>query len=179
MRALVIYESMYGNTHVIADHLAAGLHPAWEVDVVPVSDATTERLAGVDLVLVGGPTHVHGMSSARSREGAATAAERSDGTLTLDPDARGLGLRDWFSAITASPRVMAAAFDTRFDGSPLLTGRASKGIAKRLRADGFDVIAEPESFLVDKQNHLLEGEAERATAWAAKVAEATSPRARR
>ena len=66
-----------------------------------------------------------------------------------------------------------AAFDTRIDAPAALTGRASKGIAKRLRRCGFDLVAEPESFLVDKHNHLLEGEAERARAWGAALASAT------
>ena len=49
---------------------------------------------------------------------------------------------------------------------PLLTGRASKGIEKRLAKHGYDLVADPESFIVDKQNHLIDGEAERARQWA-------------
>ena len=48
----------------------------------------------------------------------------------------------------------------------LLTGRASKGIAKRLAELGDRLAAEPESFVVDSENHLLAGEADRAEAWA-------------
>ncbi len=59
----------------------------------------------------------------------------------------------------------AAAFDTRVHASTLVTGQASKGIAKRLHRHGFDTIVEPESFFVDKHNHLEPDEAERATAW--------------
>ena len=64
----------------------------------------------------------------------------------------------------------AAAFDTRIDASPLLTGRASRGIEKRLTRLGYDLVADPESFLVDKTSHLLPGEAERAVEWAAELA---------
>jgi hypothetical protein len=64
----------------------------------------------------------------------------------------------------------AAAFDTRIDGPALLTGRASKGIGRRLAHLGYDLVADPESFLVDKQNHLQPGEAERAVAWGAALA---------
>ncbi len=74
---------------------------------------------------------------------------------------------------TAFPRsfgASAAAFDTRIDGPATLTGRASKGIARRLRHHGLELIAGPESFLVDKHNHLLDGEADRAQEWASKLA---------
>jgi hypothetical protein len=52
-------------------------------------------------------------------------------------------------------------------GPPAITGRASKGIAKRLRAHGFDVVAEPESFIVTKENHLEDHEIEHAQEWGA------------
>ena len=35
MRAVVVYESMYGNTHLIADAIGAGLEAAFDVRVVP------------------------------------------------------------------------------------------------------------------------------------------------
>ncbi len=66
--------------------------------------------------------------------------------------------------------MASAAFDTRIDASPILTGRASRGIAHRLTRVGYDLVADPESFLVDKQSHLLPGEAERATQWATQLA---------
>ena len=65
----------------------------------------------------------------------------------------------------------AAAFDTRIDAPALVTGRASRGIEKRLVKLGYDLVADPESFLVDKQNNLLPGEADRAVRWATELAE--------
>ena len=73
---------------------------------------------------------------------------------------------DWFHALPATAPRAAAAFDTRTDAPALLTGRASKGIAKRLAELGYRLAAEPESFVVDSENHLLAGEADRAEAWA-------------
>ena len=35
MHALVVYEPMYGNTHVVAGHIADGLRETYEVTVVP------------------------------------------------------------------------------------------------------------------------------------------------
>jgi len=174
MRAVVVYESMFGNTHVVANHVAAGLASAYEVSVVPVHDATADLLDGVDLLVVGGPTHIHGMTSERSRATAVETAAKPESGVELDPDAEGEGLRDWFDDLPELHHVRAAAFDTRIGSvAPIMSGRASKGIARRLRRHGVDLIAEPESFLVDADNHLIEGEADRATAWASTVATAT------
>jgi len=169
MQVLIVYESMYGNTHAIAAEIAAGLATYGETKVVAVQEATSATLAWADLVIVGGPTHAHGMSSAQSRKGAREAAEKPDSALALDPDAAGPGLRDWFKALRATKNKPAAAFDTRFDAPAVLTGRASRGIASRLRDHGFHLVAEPESFLVDKHNELVAGEAERARAWGVRL----------
>lgn len=172
MRAVVVYESMYGNTHSLADAIGAGLRgPGDEVDVVPVHDATNAVLAGADLLVAGGPTHVHSLTRPSTRKAAVDAAEKPEADLVLDPDAEGEGLREWFDRVEALPRS-AAAFDTRIDASAMLTGRASKGIAKRLRKHGCELVLEPESFLVSKENHLLEHESEHARAWGAALASA-------
>ena len=61
MKALVIYDSLHGNTEKIAHAIGAGLSGAIEtpgsVEVVKVSDVHPDRLAGLDLLFVGGPTH--------------------------------------------------------------------------------------------------------------------------
>jgi Flavodoxin len=169
MRALIVYESMYGNTHAVADHIAEGLSPLFDTTVVPVSGATPHLVAATDLLVVGGPTHVHGMSRKTTRTAARDAAEKDAG-LELDPEAEGPGLRDWFDDIEDGHRIAAAAFDTRIDAPAALTGRAAKGIARRLKDHGFQLVVKPESFLVDKHNNLLESEVERATAWGAALA---------
>ena len=174
MRAVVVYESMYGNTHQIADAIGAGLETAFDVRVVPVSQASAAVLDGADLVVVGGPTHVHGMSRASTRKAAVQAADKPVSPLTVEPDALGPGLREWFGSLGRYP-VKAAAFDTRVHGPAALTGRACKGVAHLLRAHGFDVMAEPESFLVTKQDRLEPHETDRAREWGAKLAAAAVP----
>jgi Flavodoxin domain len=164
MRALVIYESMYGNTHQIAEAIAEGLGLADGVEVLPVADVTESMLDQADLVVVGGPTHAHGVSRESTRKAAVDAAAKPGNALHLDPGSAGVGLRDWFESL-GTGHGMAAAFDTRTKGSAVFTGRAATGIAKRLRHRGLDVIAEPESFLVDKHNELLPGERGRALVW--------------
>jgi flavodoxin-like protein len=168
MRALIVYESMYGNTHALATDIAAGLRTEHEVTLVPVSRATRELVAAADLIVVGGPTHMHGMSTATSRRSAAEAARKEGSSLTLDPDAGGQGLRAWLDGL-GEQRALAAAFDTRLSGPPMFTGRASRGISRLLARAGCRLLAAPESFLVNKQNALLPGEIARARDWGALI----------
>jgi hypothetical protein len=135
---------------------------------VPVSLADALSLADFNLVVVGGPTHVHGMSRASTRHAADDAATASGGDLVMEPDSTSEGVREWLASLSGMTG-RAAAFDTRLDAAPLLTGRASKGIAKMLRAAGLELVAQPESFLVDKDTRLLAGEEQRAQAWGASL----------
>ena len=164
MRALIIYESMYGNTHAIAEAIARGLQPGTDVTVVPVAGATPELLAAADLIVAGGPTHVHGMSRPATRKSAVDQTRKHDGQPALDADAEGPGLRDWFGSLDRM-NGMAAAFDTRLAGPAMFTGSAAKGIAKLLERHGFTLIAEAESFLVTGDNKLRPGEEDRAKEW--------------
>lgn len=176
MRALVVYESMYGNTHLVANCIAEGLRDkACDVTVVPVSRAAPDVVAGTDLIVVGGPTHVHGMTSNSSRKAAVDAADKPGSALSLEPDASGPGLRDWLHILRLGDGTAAAAFDTRVDGGVMLTGRASNGIARRLRQRGYHLVVPAQSFLVSKQNTLLDGEADRAQTWGAALAFAAGP----
>jgi hypothetical protein len=142
MRVLVVYESMYGNTRVVASNIADGLRAGHDVILAPVPEATGELLAWADLVIVGGPTHMHHLSTASSRRMAAQRVNDQASGLTLEPDAVGPGLRDWFDGI-APGLVLAAAFDTRINARSVFTGRASRGIRKLLKQHGYHVIAAP------------------------------------
>ncbi len=164
MGALVVYESMYGNTHLIAEAIGDGLRELFETEVMSIHDASSDMVQRADLLVVGGPTHAHGMSHGSTRQAAADALSKPDTDLTLDPDAVGDGVREWFESL-GPLTAKAAAFDTRVDMSALLSGRASKGIAKQLGRLGCDLVAEPESFLVTKDTHLEPDEASRARVW--------------
>jgi hypothetical protein len=172
MRALVIFESMYGNTHAAADAIAEGL--GGEVEVRPVHDAGGVP-GDVDLLVVGGPTHMHGLSTALSRKMALSAAKEDAGKVepgaTEEP-----GLREWLRALDGAG-LRAAAFDTRGDARAAVTGSAARGIGRRLRHRGFDVI-DSQSFLVaDAEGPLEEGELDRAREWGAALATTTAPSA--
>lgn len=177
MRSVVVYESMFGNTHLIAEAIADALRPVSEVVVVPVEEATTELDRGADLLVVGGPTHAHGMSRASSRASAAEQARKPDADVELEDNAEGPGLREWFDSLgQRAVNLPAAAFDTRVKGPALLTGRASKGIARRLDDLGCTLVTEPKSFLVDFSNHLLDDEEQHARAYGARLAAVVAAR---
>jgi hypothetical protein len=179
MRALVVYESMYGNTHAVAVSIAAGLSARHDVTLVPVTRATPELVAAADLLVAGGPTHLHRMSTAASRRWAADAARKRVSGLTMDPDADGPGVRGWLEGAGSlgslgGQNTLAVAFDTRLSGVPLFTGRASRGISRLLAGHGCRMFAAPESFLVSKKDTLRDGEAARARAWGAMIGAAAS-----
>ena len=172
MRALVVYESMYGSTHIIADNIADGLRGDYEVTVVPAGKATPELVAAADLIVAGAPTHLHGLSTAKSRQMAAQAAAKPGSGLRMDPDAGGPCMQDWLKDL-GHQAGLAAAFDTRVNGLALLTGRASRPIARLLKRHGYRLVAAPEGFLVCSHGTLLDGEASWARRWGKTIAAAS------
>jgi hypothetical protein len=159
MRALVVYESMFGNTQAIADAVADGLAARMRVDAVEVGVAPTVVGDDVVLLVVGGPTHAFGMSRQATRQDAGRQAER--GLVSA-----GIGLREWLTAVKGSGSVAAAAFDTRIQ-RPRLPGSAARAAEKGLRRRGFRIVARPKSFYVTgTQGPLVDGELEGARRWA-------------
>jgi hypothetical protein len=171
MRALVVYESLYGNTAAIAAGIAAGLDDAGiDVRVSNVDDVAPDEGSERDVLVVGGPTHAHGMTRATTRM---TAVQ--DDNNTYDDPTVGEGLRGWLDELAHADGRAAAAFDTRIDIPRFLSGAASKGIAAGLTARGFTVVTRGESFLVTKTNELVDGELARARAWGRSIAGAIVP----
>ena len=106
------------------------------------------------------------MSGARSRAGA---VHKDGSQVTLDSGAEGAGLRDWLAGL-GQIHTRGAAYDTRLAGAPMLTGRASKTIAKLLERHGIAPLSPAESFLVTRDNQLRPGEQDRARRWGRKLA---------
>lgn len=142
MKAMVVYDTVHGNTRAIAEAVAGAL-PGGVVPLAP-GEVPLEELAAVDLLIIGSPT----------RGGVPT--EAMQGLLArIGPPRRG-------------GRV--AAFDTRLTW-PILakSGRfAAESIALDLSGKGWDPAAKPEGFFVSGllQVHLKPGQLERAEAWA-------------
>ena len=161
MTALIVVESMFGNTRAIADRVAASLETVLPVQVVDVAGAPHELPDGTTLLVVGAPTHAFGMS----REASRVEAVNRGATAVVQ-----VGIREWLGSIAGlTPGLQVAAFDTRVRRVGL-KGSAAKAAARRLRHDGCDLIVEPMSFWVDgTPGPLLAGESQRAEAWGAEL----------
>jgi hypothetical protein len=158
MRALVVYESLFGNTRQIAQAVADGMSDGADVRLTDVAEAPRAIPAGIDMVVVGGPTHVFSMS----REATRREAARHGAAVADVPE----GIREGLEALPApSERTAFASFDTRVDDMALLPGAASHAAARVAKKLGF-VVSEPASFLVKGyEGPLVEGELDRAREW--------------
>ncbi|MET0861457.1 MAG: hypothetical protein ABW091_10565 [Microbacterium sp.] len=166
MRALVVYESMFGATRTIAEAMVAALEHRGLIVTLSTAASAPCSTAGFGLVVVGAPTHAHTLPQASSRTEAAEWAANPAKALTLEPSAHLIGVREWLKAVVVpEPAPHGAAFATRVDIVRLLSGDAAVSIAKQLRARGV-IDVERECFLVSSSSHLLEGERSRAEQWA-------------
>ena len=64
MRALVVFESMFGDTKAVADAVACGLAGEMRVRILEVGEAPVMVDETVDVLVVGGPTHAFGLEQA-------------------------------------------------------------------------------------------------------------------
>ncbi|WP_152189970.1 flavodoxin domain-containing protein [Georgenia satyanarayanai] len=163
MDVVVVYETHFGQTREIAAHIADGARETGAAAVVVAVDhATREQVDGADLLVVGGPTHVRGMSRPWSRERLHAQELGTHGEIAA-------GVREWLAGLpAASAGKHAAAFDTRLPSA--LAGGAARGVAHGLREHGFSLVAAPEGFLVEEADGpLREGEPARARAWGAQL----------
>ncbi|HUX47597.1 MAG TPA: flavodoxin family protein [Dehalococcoidia bacterium] len=146
MKALIVYDSVYGNTEKIARAIAEAITPSNEVKILRAGEANPSELASIDLLIVGSPTHA----------GRPTSAVQN--LLNKVPELQG---------------VNVAAFDTRIPTKLVrVFGYAAGRIANNLKKKGSTLIASPEGFFVTGgQGPLKEGELERAAAWAKGILE--------
>ncbi|HSB88952.1 MAG TPA: flavodoxin family protein [Anaerolineales bacterium] len=152
MKALVVYDSVFGNTQKIAEAIAASLGARAETSLLRPSEADLSRFAGLDLLVVGSPTRGFRPTEA---------------------------MADLLKSLPAKllKGVRVAAFDTRFNADEMDSGVArfvvrtggfaAKRIADRLKRAGGLAAAPPEGFFVkDTEGPLKPGELERAASWA-------------
>lgn len=161
MRALVVYETLWGNTEKIARAIGSELALSMSVDVTDV-DSAPDDVTDYDLVIVGGPTHAFSMTRSATRASAA----KENGA----PGVPRRGIREWLHGMhpIATP-ISASAFDTRVS-APRLPGSAARAAKQELRSLGFDIAVKQRSFWVHGyEGPLVDGELERASDWAREI----------
>lgn len=141
MKTLVVYDSNFGNTKLIAEEIAREFTP--NVKTVSVNQIDQNDLQQLDLLVVGSP--INAWQPTRSIL--------------------------WFIyKLNQSKNKIAkvAAFDTRVRS--FMSGNAAKKIAKAFSDRRFQIIEKPQGFYVSgKEGPLLPGEVDRAKAWAKSI----------
>ena len=145
MKALVVYDSLYGNTEKISKAIGSAI--TGEVKVLPVGQANPAELKSLDLLIVGSPTQ------------GGRATKPMQAFLDIIPD-------------IALKGIKVAAFDTRMTTKFVkIFGYAAGRIANSLKSKGGNLVVPPEGFFVTAtKGPLKEGELERAAGWAKGIA---------
>lgn len=163
MKAVVVYESHWGNTEAVARAIAAGL--GLETSALTTDEASSEALTDVDLVVAGAPVIAFSLGSDKMLD---NMAEQS-GKAPSPPDVSHPSMRSWLDGL---PRGVgrSAAFETRLWWSPR---GATPDIERRLEGAGYPPLAKPHRFVVKgSYGPLRDGELERARVWGAELARA-------
>jgi flavodoxin len=159
MKAIVVYESHWGNTAAIARAIAEGIGP--EAAVLTTSDAVGAALADVDLIVAGAPILGFSLPTEDMLKGLNKEA--------VAPDLSHPSMRSWLASLPGG-KGRSTAFETRIWWSP---GGSTKAILRELEKAGYATLVEAERFIVkDRYGPLKEGELERAKQWGAKLAQA-------
>ena len=163
MKAVVVYESLWGNTAAVARAIAEGLGPgARAFDTAAADEAV---LAGVDLIVAGAPVLGFKLSSEKMRE----AIRANPGKAPAPPDLSHPPLRAWLDSLPAG-HGRSAAFDTQVKGP---FGSGAPAIAEALERAGYRALVEPVGFVVKgRYGPPRDGELERARQWGADLAAA-------
>ena len=167
MRAILIYESMFGDNRQVALAIAAGLNEAGvAAEAVEVGIAPTAIDPDVDLLVVGSPNHAWSLPRPNTRQ---TAAAKSDGPLV----SQGIGVREWLGSADPLTGQRTVAYDTRgtHPKAVVAMDHASTSIEKGLAKLGGTRLLPAEHFRVaDMKGPLEPGEPERAHAWGVTMA---------
>lgn len=163
MKAVVVYESLWGNTAAIARAIAEGIGQGTQA--VTTDGAPVEALADADLIVAGAPVLAFSLPTDAMRDSVA----KSEVGAPTPPDLTHPSLRSWLDSLPAGSG-RCAAFETRIWWSP----RGATGdIEKRLQRAGRRIVSKAHKFVVqDKYGPLREGEVERARQWGAELARA-------
>jgi hypothetical protein len=163
--ALVVVESMFGNTEAVGLAVAEGLRlEGVQTETVTVTGASEQLPPGLDLLVVGAPTHAFSLSRPSTRTDAVRQGAPARVAAT--------GLREWLTAVRgdgALPNI--AVFDTRVTKVRWLPKAAGTTANRLARRRHFTALAQPRTFLVDDiKGPLIDGELEQAVAWGRSLA---------
>lgn len=160
MKAVVVYESLWGNTSAIARAIAEGI--GLGAVALTTDEATDSAMAGADLVVAGAPLLGFNLPTEAIR--ASIANEKA----APDPDLAHPSLRSWLETLPAGTG-RCCGFETRIWWSP---GSAAKKASAGLRAKGYSAAGKDEKFIVTgRYGPLKDGEIARAKQWGAELAE--------
>ena len=162
MRALVVFESMLGNTEKVAGAVARGLRlEGVDTSLFEVRSAPPHLAADVDLLVVGGPTQAFGMSRASTRADAVRQGAPSERATT--------GLREWLEGVALDAEHVPglATFDTRVSKVRWLPQAAGAlRVLALVGSEGSSRSPDHSAFLVDEiRGPLVERELDRAAKW--------------
>jgi len=163
MKAVVVYESHWGNTAAIARAIAEGLGP--EARAISTAEATGAVIANADLIVAGAPLLGFRLPSDDMLKSIGANASKDP----VAPDLSHPSMRSWLDALPKGSG-RSAAFETRIWWSP---GGATAAIARGLESAGYRSVAKARRFIVKgKYGPLRDGELERARLWGAELAQA-------
>ncbi len=157
MNILVLYDSVFGNTAMIARAIGSALEPCGPVTVLRVTDNYRDLLTGLDLLVVGSPTRAFRPTKPTTESLKKLPPGALKGIKVAAFDTR-IRVEDTKSGFL---RFMVKLFG--YAAQPIEKALKAKGGTPRLPAEGF--------FVKDTQGPLLDGEIERAKAWAIKLVE--------
>ena len=158
MKALVVYESMFGNTQSVARSISRRLVRHLRVQMASVDDAPSPAREAFDLVVVGESTHAFSRSRPLTRKDAVTKEATGSGP--------GTGLGEWLADFPqASDGRLVARLDTRIEKVRHLPGSAARNATEVADQLSYRAAAPPKSFyMADTTGLLVDGESGRAEA---------------
>jgi hypothetical protein len=163
MKAIVVYESFWGNTAAVARAIAEGI--GGETQALSTSEATGATLSGVDLIVAGCPIITFRLPNDEILKD--LKANQSGGANP--PDLSQPSMRTWLNALPKG-NGRAAGFETRVWWS---LGSSAGAILKELEKAGYRPLDKPQRFIVKGAvGPLKEGELEKARQWGAQLARA-------
>ncbi len=162
MKAIVVYESHWGNTASIARAIADGL--GVEAAALTTSEASAAALDGIDLIVAGAPILGFSLPTKDMINSLSGPQYRA-----IPPDLSHPAMREWLDGLP-NGNIRVAAFETRIWWSP---GSAAKTILGELGKLGYQPIGAEKFIVKDKHGPLKEGELERAKKWGEELAKLT------